>query len=1041
MILCLHQADWKALRGAIVGCLALLKRKSNVGMVTVNEARAVVQSYLQNLQVQSLGQHDRKICFELLECILDCYPDAVVALGDNLVYGICEAIDGEKDPECLMITFHIVEVLARLFPDPLGPLASFAADLFEILGCYFPIHFTHLAFASTALFEPFAIPLLLEKLSSSLPSAKVESLRYLSYCSVMYGADRMAKHAETLWSSLKDTIYNSSQPISSLETEPLDGMGFQENQITTEALLLMQKVILQNDGLFISLIVDDEEIKSTINSITSFKNYADIPTQNKKKLYAVGQILSVSAKASIASCNRVFESFFLCLMDALGLSGSSGDSHPEEDYEFSGRLKYGALYLCIELLAACRYLVLGCEESSVTVSAHEKWCCMLQSFCYSLTETLCCTLVTSTDKDIQNAYIHSGALVEIGSFVDNRHEADKAPIFKGIVVEKIVSLMSPDDSTMPLSLKLEAISEIGTTGLNFMLTIVQGLEKTVFAKLSESFVHGNVESAESTVQLLECFSNKLLPWFDKIGGFEEVPFHFAINIWDQIEKSTDFSIGLQEKELVGATMKAVKLAVANCSEESQSIIVQKAFNVLLSSTFSSKEIISGTTSTKLEASQLNHGLNSFPCRDQWRVSLFASVIIALRPQTHIPNVKAIVHIFLTTLLSGHVPAAQALGSIVNKLPLKINTMETSDGCSLEEVLDIIFSTSVWTSDGNGLLRRVCGTGDGSDISLSGLRLSNVNNSLLHIHAIVGLAWMGKGLLMRGHEKVRDITMTILSCLLSDSDVGALSLKQGPSKDSTEQDVLAVMKSAADAFHILMSDSEACLNRRFHTIIRPLYKQRYFSTMMPIVLSSVAKSDSPITRSMLYRAFAHIISDAPLSAMLSEAKKLLPILLDCLSMLSEEISDRDIIYSILLVLSGILTDKNGQEAVVENAHIIISRLLGLISYPHMMTRVKKGIVNLGVSLVDLFLWINVPAPVEIMQKLSFCVQLVRETAIQCLVAMSALPHARIYPMRTQVLRTISNALGDPKRAVRQEAVRCRQAWLELLDLYWWCFQLV
>ncbi|CAL5439668.1 unnamed protein product [Camellia sinensis] len=1051
-------ADWKALRGAIVGCLALLKRKSNVGMVTVNEARAVVQSYLQNLQVQSLGQHDRKICFELLECILDCYPDAVVALGDNLVYGICEAIDGEKDPECLMITFHIVEVLARLFPDPLGPLASFAADLFEILGCYFPIHFTHpkgeevdvkkdelsralmLAFASTALFEPYAIPLLLEKLSSSLPSAKVESLRYLSYCSVMYGADRMAKHAETLWSSLKDTIYNSSQPISSLETEPLDGMGFQENQITTEALLLMQKVILQNDGLFISLIVDDEEIKSTMNSITSFKNYADIPTPNKKKLYAVGQILSVSAKASIASCNRVFESFFLCLMDALGLSGSSGDSHPEEDYEFSGRLKYGALYLCIELLAACRYLVLGCEESSVTVSAHEKWCCMLQSFCYSLTETLCCTLVTSTDKDIQNAYIHSGvrglqilatfpgsflpisksifenilmrlmsiislnfdkaflwklslkALVEIGSFVDNRHEADKAPSFKGIVVEKIVSLMSPDDSTMPLSLKLEAISEIGTTGLNFMLTIVQGLEKTVFAKLSDSFVHGNVESAESTVQLLECFSNKLLPWFDKIGGFEEVPFHFAINIWDQIEKSTDFSIGLQEKELVGATMTAVKLAVANCSEESQSIIVQKAFNVLLSSTFSSKEIISGTTSTKLEASQLNHGLNSFPCRDQWRVSLFASVIIALRPQTHIPNVKAIVHIFLTTLLSGHVPAAQALGSIVNKLPLKINTMETSDGCSLEEVLDIIFSTSVWTSDGNGLLRRVCGTGDGSDISLSGLRLSNVNNSLLHIHAIVGLAWMGKGLLMRGHEKVRDITMTILSCLLSDSDVGALPLKQGPSKDSTEQDVLAVMKSAADAFHILMSDSEACLNRRFHTSIRPLYKQRYFSTMMPIVLSSVAKSDSPITRSMLYRAFAHIISDAPLSAMLSEAKKLLPILLDCLSMLSEEISDRDIIYSILLVLSGILTDKNGQEAVVENAHIIISRLLGLISYPHMM--------------------------------------LVRETAIQCLVAMSVLPHARIYPMRTQVLRTISNALGDPKRAVRQEAVRCRQAWASI-----------
>lgn len=49
------------MRGALVGCLALMKRKSNVGMVTIKEARAVAQSYIENLQVQSLGQHDRKV--------------------------------------------------------------------------------------------------------------------------------------------------------------------------------------------------------------------------------------------------------------------------------------------------------------------------------------------------------------------------------------------------------------------------------------------------------------------------------------------------------------------------------------------------------------------------------------------------------------------------------------------------------------------------------------------------------------------------------------------------------------------------------------------------------------------------------------------------------------------------------------------------------------------------------------------------------------------------------------------------------------------
>ena len=70
--------------------------------------------------------------------------------GDHLVYGICEAIEGEKDPHCLMHAFHIVEVVAQTFPDPAGPVASFAEDLFDIIGRYFPIHYTHVSFTNRA---------------------------------------------------------------------------------------------------------------------------------------------------------------------------------------------------------------------------------------------------------------------------------------------------------------------------------------------------------------------------------------------------------------------------------------------------------------------------------------------------------------------------------------------------------------------------------------------------------------------------------------------------------------------------------------------------------------------------------------------------------------------------------------------------------------------------------------------------------------------------------------------------------------------------
>lgn len=63
-------------------------------------------------------------------------------------------MDAEKDPECLMLAFQIVETLAQLYPDPSGLHASIARDLFDILESYFPIHFTHV---SLIFILPFAL--------------------------------------------------------------------------------------------------------------------------------------------------------------------------------------------------------------------------------------------------------------------------------------------------------------------------------------------------------------------------------------------------------------------------------------------------------------------------------------------------------------------------------------------------------------------------------------------------------------------------------------------------------------------------------------------------------------------------------------------------------------------------------------------------------------------------------------------------------------------------------------------------------------------
>lgn len=77
------------------------------------------------------------------------------------------------------------------------------------------------------------------------------------------------------------------------------------------------------------------------------------------------------------------------------------------------------------------------------------------------------------------------ALVHIGSFVDAYHESEKALSYVDLVVEKTLSLVSHDDFNVPFPLKLETVSEIGASGLNHMLKIVQGLEEAIVGKLSD----------------------------------------------------------------------------------------------------------------------------------------------------------------------------------------------------------------------------------------------------------------------------------------------------------------------------------------------------------------------------------------------------------------------------------------------------------------------------------------------------------------------------------------------------------------------------
>ncbi|KAH9605118.1 hypothetical protein KSS87_005742 [Heliosperma pusillum] len=996
------------------------------GLLLLAEVLGLLQlKHLKDVTIHTLVGFftERLLCFELLDCLLDRYPESFSDLGDHLVYGVCEAIEGEKDPQCLVHVFHIVEGVSRIYPDPAGPVASIAEELFDNIGCYFPIHYTHpknedvdvsrddlsralmMAFSASPFFEPFAIPLLLEKLASTLPLAKIDSLKYLSHCTEKYGPVRVEKYLVDIWSSVKTAICDFTSENNSLVFDLPPGQGYQESEITREAMNLVQKLVSIQNYSFLNLVLQDEDIKSLIDSVADSGGSYESLSQNKNKLHSVGRLLSNIAKASTTSCNVVFESVFIRLSNSLWLppTAASQNAVLVGSNVACQKLNFSALYLCVEILDACRELAAASSRLAPSTSfLEDTWCQMLIGCSSILVKTFVSDLAIVDEmlhiadislrvKGLQilatfpggslpvSTSIFDGilvtlvsvvtekptltslrkmslkALAEIGTFLHEYPCPEKLESYLSTVIERIILLISVDVSTMPYSLALEALSEICASGHSFMSRIVEAVQEAISAIFIEVFVDGDMEQAKKLVQLLDCYSSNLLPRYHKVEGLGGVPLRFASDIWDHIAMTLDFCV--TGEELLNATKQALKQAVTMCSEDDQCTLLQKASRVISSSnSFSPKSVTS-----QLEGLEITQNLDCLSGKDKWLVSLFGSVIIALHPQTQLPNTRAVIEFLLINFLKGDVTSAQALGSIVNKMDLKDSQTQNQSYMCLDDVLELIIRMTL---------------GSCRDFFLqNGIKMVNPSESCLNVvdcfvfqtKCISGLAWIGKGLLLRGHERLKDITMIFFKFLVSSNELEAL-FDQSNWVERDKGMILSLMNSAADAFHVLLSDSEDCLNKTFHASVRPLYKQR---------LSS------------LYRALGHILCDTPLAAVLAESKKLLPVLVDVIAVLSEDPINKDLIYSLLLVLSGLLLDKNGQETALDNVRVIINCLTKLLSYPHKM--------------------------------------LVRETAVQCLVAMSAMPHTRIYPMRTQVLGALSKVLDDPKRSVRVEAVRCRQAW--------------
>lgn len=217
----------------------------------------------------------------------------------------------------------------------------------------------------------------------------------------------MKKHYEGLWSALKDALYSSPGRDLSFGPEFLTSPGFEMDEIHREAADLLQRLVKQ-DISFLGLVVDDIRVNMVFDTISRYSRYEEMPDTSKLEVLVVSQILSVSARASVDSCNIIFQTFFVRLMNTLGIleTTSTGDLVHKENSTVSTRLYHGGLHLCIELLTASKDLIPSSKESSSTPgSAQQSWSSIVNRFSVSLIGAFTSAVQSSNDDCSADAYL------------------------------------------------------------------------------------------------------------------------------------------------------------------------------------------------------------------------------------------------------------------------------------------------------------------------------------------------------------------------------------------------------------------------------------------------------------------------------------------------------------------------------------------------------------------------------------------------------------------------------------------------------------
>lgn len=184
-----------------------------------------------NVAFQSQPVSDRFLLYQLVGQLIVRHLDALnETLRYDFVLGFIQMIEGERDPRCLLVTFHLFKVVCSNSSVNLGSLTEDAA---EVISVYFPIAYNdpsanrlssknpnitrdelasalNEALASNSSFAPYILPVICEKLPLDREAAKIDSYNAICLVSTVYGASAMKPYMGLVWSCARTDLLKTT---------------------------------------------------------------------------------------------------------------------------------------------------------------------------------------------------------------------------------------------------------------------------------------------------------------------------------------------------------------------------------------------------------------------------------------------------------------------------------------------------------------------------------------------------------------------------------------------------------------------------------------------------------------------------------------------------------------------------------------------------------------------------------------------------------------------------------------------------------------